>query len=248
MSIPISIQLYTLRDETEKDFIGTLEKVAAIGYKGVEFAGYGGLSAVELKNSLDRLGLKASGSHVPADLLISSLEEVLEYNIAIGNKYIICPWDKFESKEELLEKAAFYSRVAERCREKGLQFCYHNHDHEFAKIDGEYILDTIFNETDPDLVQAELDMYWVSYAGVNTVEYLRKYSGRCPLVHFKDMEDSEDRIYTEVGNGILDFNSIAQIAEKGGAQWFVVELDNCKRPSLESVAISFENLKKMNLV
>jgi sugar phosphate isomerase/epimerase len=248
MSIPISLQLYTVREETEKDFIGTLEKVAAIGYKGVEFAGYGGLSAIELKAALDRLGLKASGSHVSVDLLKNNLDEVLEYNIAIENKYIICPWDKFEDRAEILEKAVFYSAVAESCREKGLQFCYHNHAHEFVKFDGEYILDTIFNQTDSKLVQSELDVYWVSYAGVDAIEYLKKLSGRCPLVHFKDMEDSEDRIYTEVGNGVIDFNTITHIAEKGGVEWFVVELDNCKRPSLESVRISFENLKKINLV
>lgn len=248
MNIPAALQLYTLRDETTKDFTGTLEKVAEIGYKGVEFAGFGGLAASQMKAVLDRLGLKAMGSHTGLDLLKNKLDEVIEYNLEIGNPYVICPWAKYETKEDYLEAAKFYNTVGEKCRNKGLQFCYHNHAFEFNTFDGEFGLDIIYRETDPELVKAEIDTYWVQYAGLNPAEYVKKYAGRCPLVHLKDMEAGEDKHFAEVGNGIMDIGAIAAAAKEGGAQWFIVEQDKCKRPALESVKMSFDNLKKMKII
>lgn len=248
MSIPIAVQMYTLRDEMAKDFKGTLEKVAEIGYKGVEFAGYGNLSAAQMKTELDRLGLAAAGSHVGLDLLKEKLEETLEYNLEIGNKYIICPWAKGESKQDYLDLALFLNRTGEKCKAKGLELGYHNHAHEFQVFDGEYALDMIFKNTDPELVKMELDTYWVQYAGIEPVGYLKKYAGRCPLVHQKDMEAGEGKGFTEVGNGIMDIKALHKAAVEIGAQWFIVEQDKCNRPQLESVTISFNNLKQMGLV
>lgn len=247
MSIPIAVQMYTLRDETAKDFKGTLEKVASIGYKGVEFAGYGGLSASQLKAELDRLGLKVAGDHVGMDLLKNHLEETIEYNLEIGNQYIICPWTKYETKDEYLALAEFLNQAGEKCKARGLEFGYHNHAHEFQLFDGEHALDLLFKNTDPELVKMELDTYWVQYAGIEPVGYLKKYAGRCVLVHQKDMEAGEGKGFTEVGNGIMDIKAIFAASEEIGARWFIVEQDKCSRPSLESVAISFNNLKKLGL-
>ncbi len=248
MSISIGLQLYTVRQDTAKDFEGTLEKVAEVGYKGVEFAGYGGLSASRMKSLLDRLGLKPCGSHVGIDDLKNKLDEVIEYNLEIGNQYIICPWASYESKEDFHEMARFLNGIGERCRAKGLYFGYHNHAQEFACFDGVYGLDILYQETDPELVKAEIDVYWVKYAGLDPLEVLKKYAGRIPLIHFKDMDAGEKREMTEVGNGIIDFKAIADFGKKNDAKWFIVEQDVCRRPALESIKISYDNLMKMNIL
>lgn len=244
MDLPVALELYTLRNELKDDFLGTLEKVAEIGYKGVEFAGYGGLSANELKKHLDRLGLVPTGSHVGIDLLKDKLDEVIEYSIEIGNKYIVCPWNKYETKDDFISTAKLLNDIGKKCKEKGLVLCYHNHNHEFQLFDGKYGLDLLYENTDSDLVKAEIDTYWVEYAGVNPVDYIRKYSGRLPLVHLKDMEKGT-RDFAEIGNGTMNIKEIIEASKKAGAEWFIVEQDVCKRPPLESVKISFENIKKM---
>lgn len=246
MNMPISIQMYTLREYTKNDFVGTLERVAEIGYKGVEFAGFGGLTAGQLKGHLDRLGLAATGSHTSLDLLKSDLDQVIEYNLEIGNPYIICPWNEYKNgKEDFEETVKLFKAIGEKCREKGLQFGYHNHEHEFVKLGDEYGLDFLYNNVDPQLLFAELDTFWVKYAGEDPIEYIKKYSGRCPLVHLKDMEDGEERFFAEVGNGIMDMKGIISAAKAAGTKWLIVEQDRCRRPAIESAKISFDNLKKM---
>lgn len=247
-NIPISLQLYTLREEMEKDFLGTLKKVAQIGYAGVEFAGYGNLSADRLKEELDKLGLVASGSHVGLDLLRNNLEEVIKYNLIIGNKYIICPWSDFKDKAEVLELAIFLNEVGKECKKNGLQLCYHNHAHEFKEIDGLIGLDFLYLNTKTEALKAEIDTYWVKRAEIEPIEYMKKYKGRCPLIHLKDMEDSEEKFYTEIGSGTMDIKGIAYAAKEIGAAWLVVEQDECRKSPLESIKISFENLKTMGLV
>ena len=246
MRLPVAVQLYSIRDEVVKDFIGALEKVAEIGYNGVEFAGFGDVPAAKMKAALDRLGLKAVGSHTGIDLLVNKLDEVMEYNLEIGNKYIVCPYDKRDSREGYMELAKLYTGIGEKCRDKGLQFCYHNHAHELQKYDGEYALDTLFANTCPDLLKAEIDTFWVYYAGLDPVEYVRKYTGRCPLLHLKDMEAGEARDFAEVGNGIINIKGLVDVAGEIGTEWLVVEQDRCKRPPLESIKISFDNLKALN--
>jgi sugar phosphate isomerase/epimerase len=248
MKIPVALQLYTVRNETAVDFVGTLEKVAEMGYKGVEFAGYGDLSSTELKSHLDRLGLKAVGSHVPLDLLKNNLDEVIRYNKEIGNKYIVCPYAKFDDFDQCKELADFLSEAGKKCKEQGLQMCYHNHAHEFEAINGEAGLDVLFKESEAQNVAAEIDTYWVTRAGVDAPGYVRKYAGRCPIIHLKDMEDSEDKHFAEVGLGVIDIKSIVDAGYDIGAEWFVVEQDKCKRPALESAKISIDNLKKMGVV
>jgi sugar phosphate isomerase/epimerase len=248
MKMNVSIQLYTLREETRRNFAGTLKEVAKIGYKGVEFAGYGGIAAKEMRNYLNSFGLKATGSHVAFEMLTRNLDEVIEYNLEIGNKYIICPWNEYKSKEDYFKAAELYNEIGRKCKYNGLMFGYHNHEHEFESFDGEYGLDIIYKNTDPQLVIAEIDTYWVYYAGINPVDYIRKYSGRCPLIHLKDMEAGEGKDFAEVGNGIMDIKAIISAAKDAGCEWFIVEQDDCKKPALESVKISHENLKNMNVI
>ncbi len=247
MNVPVSLQLYSLREDTEKDFIGTLTKVSALGYKGVEFAGYGNLRAPELKAALNRLGLTPSGSHVAVDLLDNRLDDVIAFNLEIGNEYIVCPWNKYESRQDYVDFAKKMNEWGKKCRDKGLWLCYHNHAHEFETFDGEYGLDILYKETDPALVKAEIDTYWVKRAGIDPIAYIRKYSGRVPMIHIKDMEP-ETMDFAEIGYGTMDISGITDAAKDAGAKWFIVEQDKSKRSAIESVRMSIETLKKMNLV
>lgn len=247
MSIPIALQLYTLRDEMDKDFTSILRKVSEIGYAGVEFAGYGNLEAKELKSLLDELGLKSAGSHVGPELLKNNLDEVIEFNKIIGTSYIVFPHANYESKEDYVEMAKFLNETGKKVRENGMEFCYHNHSFEFTKYDDEYALDMLYRLTEPENLQVELDTYWAAFAGLSPVDYIKKYSGRIPLIHLKDMEDSESREFAEVGEGTMDIKGITDAGASAGTKWFIVEQDKCKRPALECVKTSFDNLKKMGL-
>jgi sugar phosphate isomerase/epimerase len=246
--IPIALQMYTLRNETGRDFAGTLREVVRIGYAGVEFAGTGGLSAAELRRLLDDLNLRAAGSHTGLEVLEKNPNEALDYNQEIGSEFIVCPYlpeNRRQSADDYRSVAALLNQVGAVCKGRGLQLCYHNHDFEFRPFDGRYGLDILLSATDPDLVKAEVDTYWVKKAGVDPVDYLRQYAGRCPLVHLKDMTPDESRTFAEVGEGTMDWPAIFAAAEAGGARWYIVEQDTCRRAPLESVAISLRNLEKM---
>jgi len=247
--IPIALQLYTLREQTAEDFVGVLRRVAEIGYAGVEFAGYGGLDAAELKALLDELGLRAAGSHVGLQALECELDAVIEYSLAIGNPYVVCPSippDRRQDEAGVRAIAQSLNRIGAACRERGLLFCYHNHAFEFEPLDGKSFLDTLFSTTDPELVRAEVDTYWVQFAGLDPAELIERYSDRVALVHLKDM-DPQDRSFAEVGEGTLDWKAIFAASEAAGAEWYIVEQDRCKRPPLESVRLSLENLRSMGM-
>jgi sugar phosphate isomerase/epimerase len=244
--IPVGVQLYTLRDEMSTDFLGTLRKVADIGFAGVEFAGFGGLSAREIKAALDDLNLRPAGAHVGLDGL-QDLPAVIDFHLEIGNRYIVMPWATADGAAGWRELAKTLDGIGQDLKRHGIQLCYHNHAHELAPVDGVTPLDLIFATADAENLQAELDLYWVKKGGVDPVAYLNCYAGRVPLVHFKDMAADADGSFAEVGTGILDWPTIARAAQAAGAEWFIVEQDVCTRPALESVAISLTNLKAMGL-
>lgn len=241
----VAVQLYTVRDEAQKDFLGTLEKVSETGYCGVEFAGFFNTPAHRLKETLDRLQLQSVVSHTPIEALKDNLEEVLHYNQIIGTQYIVCPWDQCATMEEYRERAAFFNTVARKVNDAGMGFGYHNHAHEFELVDGKYGLDVLFELTDPKLVIPQLDVYWIYYAGVDPIGYIDRFAGRCRLIHLKDMADAVGKTITEVGNGIIDMKGVMAKGLEIGAEWFTVEQDVCERPSLESIRISFENVKRL---
>jgi len=247
MSFPIGLQLYTLREEMAQDFSGVLEEVAQIGYQGVEFAGYGGYSAPELKDLLDDLDLEAVGSHVPLEDLREDLSEVLDFNRVIGNKNIVCPWAELHEEEDFLQAAEEFQEIGKRCRENGFRFCYHNHNHELVKFDQGRGLDLLFQNTDPELLHAELDTFWIYYEKLDPVSYVRRYEDRTPLVHLKDMDSMESKNFAPVGEGIIEFEPIIRAAEGTSVEWMIVEQDQTEGPALESVRKSFENLKEMGL-
>src|SRR5947199_6021878 len=158
--IPIALQMYTLRNETARDFAGTLREVAKIGYAGVELAGTGGLSAVELRRLLDDLNLRAAGSHTGLDALEGDLNAALDFTQAIGSQFVVCPYlpeERRQSAHDYRALAEILNRAGAACKQRGLQLCYHNHASEFQRFDGQYALDILYNANEPDLVKVELD-------------------------------------------------------------------------------------------
>ncbi len=248
--IPVALQLYTVRDQTAKDFVGTLKRVAEMGYAGVEFAGTGGLAAAELKKLLDDLGLRVAGSHVALGEYERDLQAVIDYNLAIGNRYLVVPFLPEDLRQDEAAWVAIAGRMNEigaACREQGLTLAYHNHAFEFQRFGGRYALEILYDETDPALVKGEPDVYWFVRGGADPVAWLKERPGRCPLVHLKDMAPGAEQTFAEVGEGVIDFAPIFAAAQAGGAEWYIVEQDICKRPSLESAALSLRHLREWGI-
>lgn len=242
----IGLQLYTVRDDMEKDFEGTLRKVAAMGYDGVEFAGYGEMKAEELKKLLDELGLQGFGSHVALQKLEDDLQGEIEYLKTIGASYAIVPHVNEQQRSDwqvLFQKLA---EIGKEMQRHGLKFGYHNHAFEFEdKLDGQYVFDAMFEQV-PGLT-VEMDIGWVQYAGEVPVQYIGKYAGRLPLLHVKDFIKSEPGTpidTVELGQGDLDLAAVLQSASDAGVEWIIVEQDRCKNPPLESVETSMKWLKE----
>ncbi len=248
--VGVALQLYTVRDETARDYAGTLRRVAALGYAAVEFAGYGGLASDAMTALLAETGLRAASTHVGLQALESDLAGAIDYCRAIGCSYLTLPGlpDDRRDAAALRALAPFLDECGRRCREHGITFGYHNHDWEFAReggADGSFLLDVLLDATEPAEVALELDVYWAAYAGVDPVAYLRGRSGRVPLVHLKDM--APDRGFTEVGDGSLGLRGVIEAAREAGARWYIVENDAPRLPSLESARRSLENLKAMGV-
>jgi sugar phosphate isomerase/epimerase len=248
MKFPVALQPYTVREELNRDYFGTLTKIAEIGYEGVELGPPPpGITIAELKNHLNRLGLKVVGSHAGLEQLTNGLDAQVDYLHAVGGTYIALS-HRFDSRQAVLDAARIFNRIGENCRERGIQFLYHNHNWEFITFDGEYAYDILLEATDPELVKMELDTYWVKRGGADPVEYLRRLHNRCPLLHIKDVEPGDEQFFAEVGEGILDFDAIFRAAEAAGTAWLVVEQDTCRRPVFESIAISYRNLQRMGVI
>lgn len=238
----VGLQLYTLRNELEQDFEGTLRKVAEIGYKGVEFYHFFGRSAEEISRLLEETGLVALGAHRPYDTLLQNAESEIEFNLAIGNQNIVVPYLSEEQRnwEQVTENLA---KIGAKVKAGGAVLLYHNHEFELTERVGEQTaFDTIFAEVPAGLLQVEMDTCWVYYGGYDPVEYIQRYSGRLPIIHLKDMKKLEDGSAETVvlGEGEVDLEGILKAADAAGAEWAVVEQDYCSRSPLESVADSMK--------
>ncbi|SHE09697.1 Hydroxypyruvate isomerase [Chlamydia abortus] len=244
----IGLQMYTLRDETARDFPGTLRKVAALGYEGVEFAGYGGMTPPQLKNLLEELQLRAIGSHVSVSDLKDRLEEVVEMNAAIGASYVVCPYLTVEQRSEgaLADTVSLFQKASRELAKHGIRFGYHNHDFELTEtVGGERLFDRLFGMMSNEECFVEMDVCWVHHGGQDPLEYIRKYAGRVPLIHLKDMRTLEDgKAQTvELGQGEIDLPAVISAAGSAGAEWLIVEQDHCQNPPLESIETSMRWLK-----
>jgi sugar phosphate isomerase/epimerase len=250
--LPVTLQMYTLRDDAARDFAGTLKTVAEIGYAGVELAGYNGLGVEEIKRLLDDNNLLVAGMHAGLDLLENSFDQVVSDSLTLGLEYVVIPFlaeNRRQSIDDYKRLAHQLNGLGDRLKASELTLCYHNHAFEFEKFGGDvYGYDVIFDETDANLVKVEMDAFWVTKAGEDPAVYLRKYKNRVPLIHVKDMTAAPESTFAEVGEGVIDFTPIFEAAEAAGTEYYVVEQDRTfKHPPLESVRISFNNLKKMGI-
>lgn len=249
--IPVALQLYTVREEAARDFVGTLRQVAAMGYAGVQIAGNtGGLSARELQKVLGDLGLRCAGAHVGLAQLENELPSLLDYYATLSCPYLVLaalPREFYEGQTDWAALGARLNRIGAACRQHGLGFAYHNHDMEFRRLGDRYLLDIILDNTDPALVKSELDTYWAVYAGADPAAWMAQHPGCCALLHLKDMAPDPKRAFAEVGEGIIDFKPIFTRFEAQGGEWYIVEQDVCARPPLESAAISLRHLREWGI-
>lgn len=245
----IGVQLYTVRGEMAKDFEGSLQKIAAIGYKEVEFAGYYNKTPQEIKAILDRHGLVAPSAHAPlADIQTSRLDQTIEVAKAIGHQFLICPYLEGKDRRTLDDykrHAETFNRAGEAFRKAGIQFGYHNHDFEFEAKDGKLPYDLLLAETDKNLVKMELDLYWISKAGQDPITYLNKHRDRFVMFHVKDMDNTPKREITEVGRGAIDFKTIFAKTPKGAIKHYFVEQDTTPGSPFDSIKISYDYLKQL---
>lgn len=260
---PIALQLFSVRESAQKDLVGTLRAIREMGYDGVELAGTYGKTAVEVKKLLEETGLELVSAHVPVEQL--EMAAALEDYAAAGLKYVAIPalFPAPANEEELAAAVARIEAIARSCAERGMQLLYHNHDFEFRKLEGGYILDQYYARISARLLQTELDVCWVKVGGLKPPAYLRKYAGRAPVVHLKDYagqkpergndradapEDPSDRFeFRPVGYGRQDIPSILAAAEEAGAQWLVVEQDSpgLGRTDMECAEMSVRYLRSL---
>jgi len=256
----IGLQLYTVRDLMKQDFDGTLSKVAAIGYKEVEFAGYFDHSPKDVRAAVDRHGLTAPSAHIDYKSLGEKFPEVIEAAKVVGHEYLVNPWIDEEIRKQpdgWKQAAETFNRAGEACKKAGIQFAYHNHWFEFLPVNGKLPYDLLLTECDPNLVKMELDLCWITVGGQDPLRYFERYPGRFPLVHVKDVKrvppvtaggaqdfGSSMKDMTEVGSGIIDWKKILAQSDKAGIKHYFVEYDNPKKP-LESVKKSYDYLARL---
>jgi len=263
---PIGLQLYTVRAAMKTDFAGTIAKVAATGYKEVEFAGYFDHSPKDVRELLDKNGLVSPSCHVGYDVVEKKWPETLEAAKIVGHTYIICPWidEKQRTGPDGWKRAAdLFNKAGEESQKASIQFGYHNHSFEFQPAEilgGKLPYDFLLAETDPKLVVMEMDLCWISVAGQNPIDYFDKYPDRFPLVHVKDwVKDSTHSSgyegamgqavrygghMADVGQGSIDWKNLFAHADKAGIQHYFVENDDPKS-AFDDIKISYTYLRNL---
>ena len=245
--IPIALQLYSVRENCEKDLPGTIKAVADMGYEGVEFAGYYGYSAADLRKMCDDLSLKVAGSHIGLDTLLGDeLQKTVEFHKTLGNKFLIVPGlssERTASKAAWLETAGIFNGIAKKLAPHGQLTGYHNHSIEFKELDGELPWDTFFGNTDKEVVM-QFDTGNAMHGGADPIPFLERYPGRAITVHLKEFCATNDKAL--IGEGDLDWNRVFELCETAGdTQWYIVEQESYAYPPLECVDKCLKNLRKM---
>lgn len=228
----IALQLYSIRQAMSADPHGTLRAVAAMGYRAVEPLLYVGDEARAIRATLDELGLVARSAHVALAELNARFDAVADGLLAMGCQYVIVPYvgPEHRSIDGGRQLAATLNALGAQAAEQGLRLAYHNHDFEFARQEGGTVWELLAAETDPALVQFELDIYWASVAGFDPAELLGRYAGRIPLLHVKERAPGEPPRFGIIGEGVLDWGRILPAAAQAGVEWYVVEHDNPADP------------------
>ncbi len=257
----IGLQLYTVRDHMGKDVAGTLAKVAQIGYNSVE-AGYGagkyyGQTPADFAALLKQNGLIMPSAHyqlgegqTAQGTILTGWDKAVDDAASVGQKYMVCAWLSPAERGNLdhfKKLADDFNKAGETCKKAGIQFCYHNHDFEFIQENGKYPYEILLENSDKDLVKMEIDLYWLTKAKQDPIALIEKHPGRFPMWHLKDMDKTDKQMFTEVGNGIIDFKKIFEHNKKAGLKYFFVEQDICPGDPFVSITESITYIKK-NLV
>jgi sugar phosphate isomerase/epimerase len=242
------LQLYTLRQDLPKDAKGVLKQVASFGYKQLEgFEGpkgiYWGMTNVEFKRYMDDLGMQMVSSHCNWK---QDLEKKADEAAAIGMKYLMCPSLGAQKTIDLYKKAADdFNKAGQICKDRGIKFAYHNHDYSFKQLEGQYPQDILMQNSDKDLVDFELDMYWIVASGQDANAWFQKYPNRFKLGHVKDRGGKET---TTLGKGNIDYPSLLKTAQKGGMEYFIVEQEQYEGTTpLAAVKDNAEYMKRLKI-
>lgn len=255
--IPLGVQLYTVRQQVQADLPGILTAIRKIGYTTVEtFAAQYKMSAAELRKAIIDSGLKVPSGHFG----YKEFDSRFDYAKELGLHFMVCssvPESIGNSLDGFKRAADQYNAWGEKAKRAGMQFAFHNHNSEFQTYSGTTGIEELLKRTDPKLVQWQMDCYWVAQAGRDPLAMLRKYPGRITTLHLKDRMagaqpsvelNAEARHFTEVGAGTLNWKQILPAAEKEGARYMFVEQDRTVGPPLKSLQISYDNLRKMQLI
>lgn len=273
MKINLGYQVYSAREEAEKDLLSVLKQLSEMGYDAVEFAGFYGHSADEISAMLKQTGLAAVSSHVPFASIVADMQGIIDYHNQIGCGFIAVPYLDEQARPGAPGFAAALQKIwqfGELCQDNGITLLYHNHDFEFDTLSGQYGLDFLYDAVPAEFLKTEIDTCWVNVAGENPSDYIRKYAGRCPVVHLKDFvgskeggkplyalinEDGSDDVkvdtnqafdFRPVGYGVQDMPAIIKAGLESGAQWFIVEQDrSSERAPLEAAKMSLGTVRKI---
>ena len=248
--IPVGLQLYSVRADCGKDTEGTIAAVAKMGYQGVEFAGYYGKSAKQMRKILDDNGLKCCGTHAQLDTLLGDkLEGTIEFNKIIGNKYLVVPGLPGKYRESLQawkDTAKLFNELAEKVKPHGMQVGYHNHSAEFKATDGELPWDVFMSNTKKEVIM-QLDVGNAMGGGADPLPYLYRYPGRATTVHVKEFCKAKPNAL--IGEGDVNWKAFFALCRAvGETEWFIVEYERQGLPPLKSVELCLKNLKKQELI
>lgn len=253
MPARIAAQLYTLRDflKTPEDIAKSLPKVAKLGYKAVQTSGLGPIDHAELRQICDDNGLEIVATHVGIKDILENTEAVAEQHHIYGCKHVgIGGLQGDQTLEGYRERARQCTAAAAALQPHGLTFSYHNHNHELQRYGKKPGLQIMLEESSPD-VCFEIDVYWIQAGGGDPAEWIQKVSGRCPLLHYKDMTViGREQKFAPVGEGNLNWVLINEVAALANAEWLIVEQDRCEiEPTdpFEALGLSFRNMREMGL-
>ncbi len=221
----IALQLYTVRRLAADDLSGTLRAVAAAGYRSVELAGLPETAPDELRRLLDEAGLRAVSAHQDVERIRTNTSGVADWLDALGCPRVVVPWlpeDLRRTAEDVRALAAVLNRVARQLADRGIRLGYHNHQFEFAPLDGTTVWDVLVGEFGPE-IDFEVDVYWASLGGRDPAAEIRTLGGRVRLLHMKDRAPGPDPHDAPAGSGILDFAAIVEAGRASGVEWYLVE-------------------------
>jgi sugar phosphate isomerase/epimerase len=255
-SLPIAVQLYTLRT-LPGSFDDTLGQVAAAGFTAVETVGDHGCSADQMRGLLEKHALRVISTHLQLDALRENMREIIAFNRAIGNTMLVVPFIpalRGENRASVYQETGkLLGELGQRCQAEGMQLLYHNHNWEMVAADGKLAIDWLFESAGTQNLGFEPDLAWIAAAGLDPQAILQRYSGRCLRVHVKDLaapgERLEDALFdgvvmADVGHGTQDWPRLLPAARAAGADWYIVEHDNPRDP-VASITRSLAYLREL---